>query len=198
MKKTIFISALIVAISLGFASVANAQGITCDDIVFAPEVLADNPNIGDACLDVVEKNGQTAAKYHARVVRQTMNSTIVQWKLPDGSWSAAQRRFPAKNAIAEMGNQGVAIADLAARTEVNVYLPMSAGWTVRSVETMAAAEEEVSAPPPPPPPPPAPEPVEETAPVVLPTTATQVPAFALLGGLLLLLGGAVSFVRMRL
>jgi LPXTG-motif cell wall-anchored protein len=33
---------------------------------------------------------------------------------------------------------------------------------------------------------------------MLPTTATQVPMFALLGGLLLLLGGAVSFLRSRL
>lgn len=43
----------------------------------------------------------------------------------------------------------------------------------------------------------APEPEPEPEPVALPTTATQVPAFALLGGLLLLLGGAVSFVRNR-
>ena len=41
---------------------------------------------------------------------------------------------------------------------------------------------------------PAPEPM----PRALPKTATQVPMFALLGGLLILLGGAVSFVRMRL
>jgi len=32
----------------------------------------------------------------------------------------------------------------------------------------------------------------------LPATATQVPAFALLGGLMLLLGGAVGFLRSRL
>jgi len=32
----------------------------------------------------------------------------------------------------------------------------------------------------------------------LPTTATQVPLFALLGGLFILLGGAVSFARTRL
>ena len=192
MKKTFLISALIAVGSLGFATTASAQDVTCDDLVYAPELLADNPNIGDACLDVVEKGGTLAAKFRARVVRQSVNSTIVQWQLPDGSWSGAQRRYPERSAYAEISGERVRIVDMADRQEVNVYLPMNDGWTL----PMAAAAEEEAAPPPPPPPP-APAPVEEE-PVVLPTTATQVPAFALLGGLLLLLGGAVSFARMRL
>ena len=193
MKKTFLISALIAVGSLGFATTASAQDVTCDDLVYAPEILADNPNIGDACLEVVEKGGTLAAKFHARILRQGVNSTIVQWKLADGSWSSAQRRYPEKSAVAEIGGERVRIVDMADRQEVNVYLPMNSAWTLPMA---AAAEEEVA--PPPPPPPPAPAPVEEEEPVVLPTTATQVPAFALLGGLLLLLGGAVSFARMRL
>jgi hypothetical protein len=192
MKKTILFSALIAVGSLGFAATASAQDYTCDDIIWGPEILADNPNIGDACLDLVEKGGTWAAKYRARVVRQSVNSTIVQWQLPDGSWTAAQRRFPARDATAEMGGQSVRISDLPERQEVNVYMPLGGAWTLPVEEATAAA----APPPPPPPPPPAPEPEEE--PEALPTTATQVPAFALLGGLLLLLGGAVSFVRTRL
>ncbi|MBT8038968.1 MAG: hypothetical protein HKO85_11165 [Xanthomonadales bacterium] len=203
MNKTFVISALIVVGSLGFATMASAQDVSCDDLVYAPDVLADNPNIGDACLDVVEKGGTMAAKFRARVVRQSVNSTIVQWQLPDGSWSASQRRYPQRNAYAELSGEKVRIVDMADRQEVNVYLPMNTAWTVpmaAQAEAMAdeaepmVMEEEAA----PPPPPPAPAPVEEEAPVMLPTTATQVPAFALLGGLLLLLGGAVSFVRTRL
>ena len=194
MKKTLLIPALVAIGSLGFTATASAQDVTCDDIIWGPEILADNPNIGDACLDVVEKGGSMAAKFTARIVRQSVNSTIVQWQLPDGSWSAAQRRYPARGATAEINNQTVRIADLADRQEVNVYFPMSDGtWSLPVAEM---AEEAAAPPPPPPPPPPAPEP--EPEPEMLPTTATQVPAFALLGGLLLLLGGAVSFVRTRL
>ena len=128
-----------------------------------------------------------AAKYPARLVSQCVITTIVQWQLPDGSWSASQRRYPARGAIAEISGPPVGISDLADRQELNVYLPLGEHWTL-------PPEPEVAAAPPPPPPPPAPEPEPEA----LPTTATQVPAFALLGGLLLLLGGAVSFVRTRL
>ena len=189
MKKTILISALIALGGLGFTATASAQDVGCDDVVWSPEVLADNPNIGDACLGVVDKRGAMAVKMTARIVRQSVNSTIVQLQTPDGSWSAAQRRYPARSAIAEISGQEVRIVDMADRQEVNVYMPMGDAWTL-------PPEPEVAAVAPPPPPPPAPEP--EPEPEVLPTTATQVPAFALLGGLLLLLGGAVSFVRMRL
>ena len=160
MKKTILFSALIAVGSLGFAATASAQDYTCDDIIWGPEILADNPNIGDACLDLVEKGGTWAAKYRARVVRQSVNSTIVQWQLPDGSWTAAQRRFPARDATAEMGGQSVRISDLPERQEVNVYMPLGGAWTLPVEEATAAA-----APPPPPPPPP---PARPPAPPVFP------------------------------
>jgi len=76
---------------------------------------------------------------------------------------------------------------------VNVYVPMANNWSLPAAPAAATAP----AAQPPPPPPPAPEPEPEPAPAALPTTATQVPLFALLGGLLILLGGAVSFVRTR-
>jgi hypothetical protein len=189
MKKTILISMLIALGGLGFAATASAQD--CGDIIWSPEILADNPNIGDACLGVMEKQGVMSAKFTARVVRQSVNSTVVQWQMPDGSWSAAQRRYPERGAKAEIAEKEVAIRDLAERQVVNVYIPMASDtWSLPAPEPMAAAA--------PPPPPPAPEPEPEPEPEMLPTTATQVPLFALLGGLFLLLGGAVGFARTRL
>jgi len=190
MKKTILISMLVLMVGLGFTVSASAQDFGCGDIIWSSDVLADNPNIGDACLEVVEKRGATAAKLRARVVRQGTNSTIVQWQLPDGSWSAAQRRYPERGATAEIGGQVVRISDLVARQEMSVYIPMGEAWSKPAVAAVAAAA------PPPPPPPPAPEP--EPEPVAMPTTATQIPLFALLGGLFILMGGMVSVVRTRL
>ena len=192
MKKTILICMLVLLGALGFT--VNAQAATCADVIWSAETLADNPNIGDACLEVVEKNGVQAVKMHAKIVRQATNSTIVQWKMPDGSWSSAERRYPARGATAELSGQTVKITDLAARQEVNVYIPMAGNWSLPAPAPAAAA----APPPPPPPPPPAPEPEPEPEPVALPTTATQIPLLALLGGLFILLGGMVSVVRTRL
>ena len=190
MKKTIIISTLIALGGLGFTATASAQA-DCGDLVWSSTTLADNPNVGSHCLGVVEKAGSPHVKLTARVVRQSVNSTIVQWQQPDGTWSSAERRYPERNAVAEIGGQTVKIRDLAPRQVVNVYLPMGEAWSMPAAPAAASA-------PPPPPPPPAPEPEPEPEPEMLPTTATQVPMFALLGGLLILMGGAVSFARTRL
>lgn len=189
MKKTILITTLVLLGALGFT--VNAQAASCSDVIWSAETLETNPNIGSFCLAVVEKRGVQAVQLRARVVRQGVNSTIVQWQSPDGSWSPAERRYPERGASAEIQGQTVRIADLAPRQEVHVYIPENDGW---SFPAPAAA----AAPPPPPPPPPPPEPEPEPEPVALPTTATQVPLLALLGGLFILLGGAVGFARTRL
>ena len=203
MKKIVLVSMLTVVGGLGFTVSASAQSVTCDDLVWSADVLANTPNIAQNCLEVVEKTGQTVAKMHARVVRQSVNSTIVQWQLPDGSWSASERRYPEKGFTAQVGDKDVRITDLPVRQEVNVYVPMAGNWSTASAPaTPAAAAAPASAPAPAPAAPPAPapmaEPEPEPAPAMLPRTATQVPMFALLGGLLLLLGGAISFVRSRM
>jgi hypothetical protein len=193
MKKTILLSILTGMVGLGFAVSASAQDVTCDDLIWSPSVLADNPSIGNACLDVVTKDGMQAAKFHARVVRQSVSSTIVQWQLPDGSWSDAQRRFPDRGFSANVGGKDVKISDLLARQEVNVYVPAGEAWTLPAPEAapMAAAAPVATAAM-------APEPEPEPEPTMLPTTATQIPLLALLGGLFILLGGVVGIARTRM
>jgi hypothetical protein len=193
MKKTILICMLVLLGALGFT--VTAQAATCADVIWSAERLAESPNIGDACLEVVDKNGTMTVKMHARIVRHATNSTIVQWRLPDGTWTASERRYPARSASAEIDGQTVRITDLAARQEVNVYIPMTGNWSLPAPAPAAAA---APPPPPPPPPPPAPEPEPEPEPVALPTTATQIPLLALLGGLFILMGGLISVVRTRL
>jgi hypothetical protein len=197
MKKTILLSILTGMVGLGFTVSASAQDVTCDDLIWSPSVLADNPLIGNACLEVVTKDGVQAAKFHARVVRQSVNSTIVQWQLPDGSWSDAQRRFPDRGFMASVGGQDVKISELLARQEVNVYVPAGEAWSLPEAAPMAPAAPMAAAAPvaaatm-------APEPEPEPEPAMLPTTATQIPLLALLGGLFILLGGVVGITRTRL
>jgi hypothetical protein len=196
MKKTIVLSMLTTVVGLGLTVSASAQALTCSDLVWSASVLADNPNIGDACLEVTEKNGQPVAQFRARVVRQSVNSTIVQWQLPDGSWSPSQRRYPDRGFTATIEDREVRIRDMNARQEVNVYVPAGAAWSLPAAAAPAAAAAAPVAAAPAPAPAPAPEP--EPAPAMLPTTATQVPLLALLGGLFVLLGGAVGIARTRL
>ena len=173
MKKSMVFTMLVLLGALGLTSAAQAA--TCSDITYTDTLLATNPDIGDACLKVVEREIVRFIKLKAKVVRQNANSTIVQWQLPDGSWSASDHTYPASGAKAEIGGREVRISDLAPKQAVNVYIVQEGNWMV--------AEDAA--------------PASEPKPVTLPKTATQVPLFALLGGLLILSGGAVSFVRTR-
>jgi hypothetical protein len=191
--KKLFLGLLLTLFGgLGFAATANAQGVTCSDIVWSDTALELNPNIADYCLEVVEKRGQQMAKMTARVVRQSVNSTIVQWQRPDGTWSPSERRYPDRGFMAEIGDKNVRISDLPARQEVNVYVAAEDMWAVPSAAPMAAAPAAAAMAEP------EPEPEPEPAPAMLPTTATRMPLVALLGGVLILLGAAVSFVRSRM
>jgi len=192
MKKTMLMILLVLLGALGFT--ATAQAATCDDVVYSSSMLNSNPNIGDACLEVVEEDTTTVLKFRARVVRQSVNSTIVQWQLPDGSWTNPDRTYPPYGATARIGGKEVRISDLAPKQEVNVYIISEGNWTLAEASAPAAPKAAAAPAPAPKKAAPAPAPMPRT----LPKTATQVPMFALLGGLLILLGGAVSFVRTRL
>ncbi len=188
MKKTILIPTLILLFGMSFTLSASAADYTCADLTWSAERLELNSNIANVCLELVDRNGGTFAKLRARVVRQGVNSTVVQYQQPNGTWSPSQRVFP-EGFEALIAGKNVRIADLAPRQEVNVYIGGEGNFTLPAPVVAAA---------PPPPPPPAPEPEPEPEPVALPTTATQLPLFALLGGLLMLMGGLVSVVRTRL
>ena len=136
MKKTMLVILLVLLGATGFT--ATAQAATCDDVVYSATMLASNPNIGDACLEVVEEEEVTVVKLHARVVRQSVNSTIVQWQLPDGSWTNPDRTYPPYGATARIGGKEVRISDLAPKQEVNVYIVSEGNFTIVESEAPAA------------------------------------------------------------
>ena len=193
MKKTFLIPTLILLTGMGFTVTASAQDWNCGDLTWSASRLDTNPNIAEHCLDVVERSGAPFAKLRARVERQGVNSTVVRYQAPDGTWGASERVFPG-GFMAQLSGQDVRIVDMAPRQEVNVYVRAEGNFSFPPAAPVAAA----APPPPPPPPPPAPEPEPEPEPVAMPTTATQVNLLALLGGLLILMGGMVSVVRTRL
>lgn len=198
MKKTILVTLLACALGAGFSITASAQEFECGDLVWSADQLAATPNIGEFCLGIVNRGGEPAAQFHARVVRQSVNSTIVQWQRPDGSWSPSDRTYPPRGFTAHIGDQQVRISDLPPRQEINVYVMSQQGsnWSVPAAASAAAPAATAAAAAP------APaatyEPEPEPAPAMLPKTATLVPMLALLGGLMLLLGGAIGFLRSRL
>lgn len=191
MKTSIRVSMLALAATAGFSVNASAQTPTCADVVWSAALLEATPNIGNHCLEMVERGGEWYAKVQAKIVRHGANSTVVRYREPDGTWSNAERAYPPRGFKAEIGGQEIAISQTVAGQEMNVYagslggenftIPMLAG-----AAAVAEVEEEVAE-----------EAYEEEAPAALPTTAGQSGWLAILGTMLLLLAGVAHVVRSR-
>lgn len=183
---------LVALLGLGISANVSAVDYTCADITFTPEAFEAYEFVDKACLDVVERNGAVYAKLTARIVGQMASATNVRYYHADGDLGPTSR-FPA-NSEFQTGVEGktVKLADVALRSDANVYVPMRF-WSPPAPPPVEAAA--TAAPPPPPPPPPAPEPEPEPEPEVLPTTASSVPLLALFGGLFLVLGSALRLSR---
>jgi len=188
MKNSILKLTLGAVACLGFSSTASAQDMSCEDITFIPGIYERWPHADDSCLELVTRDdGNTYARFEAEVVSQSPSGTYVRYTKRDGSKTPSRKVNPPEGFMASIAGRDVAIPDLQPRQTVNVYLPASA-WAQPEPEPMEAAA------PPPPPPPPEPEPEPEP---MMPTTAGNAGWLAVIGGLFLLLGGALRFARQR-
>lgn len=194
MKTSIRVSMLAVAATVGFSVNASAQMPTCADVIWSQTLLETTPTIADHCLEMVQRGSEWYAKIQSKIVRHGANSTVVRYREPDGSWSAAERAYPPRGFTAEIGGQEVLISQTAEGQELNVYassqggenfsIPMLAAVTPeQAAEDSVVVIEDVYE--------------EETAPTALPSTAGQVGWLAILGTMLVLLAGVAHVVRSR-
>jgi len=192
MKKTMILSGLALAAGMSFSISASAQTPTCSNVVWDQDVLAGSPHIAEHCLEVVERNGAWYAKMRAKIVRHSASSTLVRYQKENGVWSTAERTYPPRGMTAEIDGQDVEISKLQPGQEVNVYVLDEDYFKVPS-QVAAAPAAAPAAPAPAADPAPAPEP----APAMLPKTASQTNWLAVLGTLLILLGGVSAVFRSR-
>jgi len=188
--------ALVALAGLGLSANANAD-LGCDDIVFTPEAFAAYELIDQACLEMVERNGQMYAKLTARVVAQTASGTHVRYRLANGELAPSHLAAAPEDFETMISGQPVEMKDLEVRQSVNIYISdkywVDAAAVVEeemvedAVEAAVVAEavEEAVVD----------EVVEEEIAETLPTTAGPLPWLALFGSLFLILGGALRWSR---
>src|SRR5687768_9000998 len=72
------------------AHAAQAQAPSCQTVQFSDSVLERFPRVREACLDVIERQGQLLAVFKADLQRVTGNKARIRAKLPNGTRAAAQ------------------------------------------------------------------------------------------------------------
>lgn len=193
MRKTT--AALMSALALSvFGSAALAQdedgmGLSCADIEFHADVIAQADDIAMACRDVVELNGSKFAKTKVRLDRVRGNRATFHFIFPDGTRGSRHTIQVAPEWRANIDGRDTRMRDLTRGQELNVYLPSDRWEAHVSAPTATFA---------------AYTPVPITAAddddmggsgAMLPSTAGALPLFGLFGGIALLGASLIRIFR---
>jgi hypothetical protein len=164
---------------------AQAQSLTCADIVWSAEILANYPDVDEACRGVYERDGRMFAKATVELVRVRGNNLTFRLLHTDGTRGDSYSVTVPSGWRAEIGGRSYRASDLMRGQELNVYIP-SDRWALFMDEDeddmISYGEEEMVIAPA----------------VAMPVTASPLFLVGLLGSGLVALGGLFTAVRRRL
>jgi hypothetical protein len=179
------------------AAALAQQPAACQRVEFSEDVLARFPNIRDACLDVIEKDGQQLAVVKADLVRATARRMHVRVKLPDGSHSELRSINVKPGLRLNINGRQTPIEEVAIGQELTAYVHVTdPGIALAPAEPTAPVELT-----PVPAAAPAPEPEQTVAAAEtpeMPQTAGPLPLVAAAGVGLLAFGAGLAWVRRRI
>ena len=191
MMKRNIVGAASVLLALSWTQSTLAQP-TCEELTFTGPIAREHPEVRDACLDVVERDGRPFAHVQARVRSVRGGNVDVELKLPDGTYSEPITVMPDPSARVRIGGRNYRWRDLSRGQELDVYVPPDRF----EIAVPEDPEQQFAA---------APaiavfvisEPTATLAANTLPRTASPVPLMGALGALLAALGFGVAAIRRR-
>ena len=191
MMKRNIVGAASVLLALSWTQSTLAQP-SCDELNFTGPIAREHPQVSDACLDVVERDGRPFAHVQARVRSVRGGNVDVELKLPDGTYTDPITVMPDPSARVRIGGRNYRWRDLSRGQELDVWVPPDRF----EIAVPEDPEQQFAA---------APaiavlvisEPTTTVAANTLPRTASPVPLVGALGALLAALGLGVAAIRRR-
>jgi hypothetical protein len=171
-----------------FGSIAShAQGVTCDNAQYDPELLQKYPNLPKDCLDIVNRNGENYAVVKAKLDKVLSDNSIqIRVKRSDGSYEPRRTLRTVGGQKILVQGQATRLSDVATGQELTAYVKVTE--PVMALEPEAPTTPLVTSPV---------EPEPERMAAALPSTGSLVPLLGLLGSVSLLFGGLLTAVRYR-
>jgi len=195
MSVRLLLSAVVTGLlALGSSSAVYAaahEGATegCGDIAFVAEITDVFPEASNACVAIVSKDGAEYARFDAEIVRVRGAEVRAKFKKPNGDWTDTYAFRPDPDRRVKIQGRSYRYRDLARGQQLNIYLATTKFEMVVPdddsdfLTTVAVTTVPMYAPEPEP---------------AMPTTASPVPLFALLGGVFVFIGAGFRLLRKRL
>ena len=168
---------------LAFASLASA--LTCDEVVIGYEITSKFPTAQEACIEVVERDGEQFVKMKAELARTPRgNSATFRFLHADGSHGPTYSTTVDSDWRVNIGGRSHRMREVGMGQQLSVYLPSNrweahvaaTDWVVESFTFIVISE-------------------AQPEPMMLPSTASNMPLFALFGGLALFGAGLIRVTR---
>ena len=194
MRKSITSTLIAIALAAVAAPVSAQTDLTCADIEFGSMITDNYPDANQACLDVVEKNGELFAKTEVEVVRARGNNVTFKFRHADNTYGPVQTAELDPAWRASIQGRNVRARDLVRGQRLNVYLPQDR-WEAHVVSTEAdyaavATTTYVATT--------MYDDTEEETMAALPSTASPLFAIGGAGGAAVLIGMLFGFLRRRM
>jgi hypothetical protein len=118
-----------------------AQEIDCADIEFDAEIVANYPEVQEACLDVVEDQGVRYVHLRAKVLNNWITSLTIRYEHADGTWGLLKTVTPPEGFTAIVNGSPTPVEEIGEGTVMNIFVP-EGRWEVAmaDVEMPAMAE----------------------------------------------------------
>ena len=183
-KKLALAVGVVAALSMGQAN-AQVTDLTCADIQWSAQVLAANPDVGESCQAVYEKDGRMFAKVSVEVVRVRGNTITFRPLHTDGTRGDSRSITVPSDWRARIAGRNYRASDLMRGQQLNVYIPEDRWALAVHDEDFGTMEETALVA------------IEEET-VEMPTTASPLFLLGAAGGAFLALGGLLGGLRRRL
>jgi len=183
-QKMVLAIGVAAALSAGSAMAQTTQSaLSCADLNWSAEVLAANPDVGDSCTSVWEKDGKLYAKVPIEVVRTRGNRITFRPLHTDGTMGDSRSVVAPSDWRAHIAGRQYRASDLYRGQQLNVYLPEDRFALI--VEDHDGPDEMDAVD------------IEDAA-VDMPMTASPLVLIGLAGGVLLGMGALFGRIRRRL
>jgi hypothetical protein len=161
-------SSLLKSAVVGAALMASSSlwAVECSEVIWAPSVLAQYPNISDLCQGVVERDGKQYVEVQGKFVRMTDNKARIKFKHADGSYGKTfeTKELPNDYKITVNGKE-VLLHRVQRDTQLTIYLPPDRFTLISDLAVADSSLDMVEVPP------------------EMPKTASWTPLLGLLGAL---------------
>ena len=120
-----------------------AQEIDCADIEYDAEIVANYPEVQDACLDVVEDQGVRYVHLRAKVINNWISSLTIRYEHADGTWGLLKTVTPPEGFTAIVNGRPTPVEEIGEGTVMNIFVP-EGRWEVAMADVEMPAMTEMT------------------------------------------------------